>query len=249
MIRLVKALYRPALEGFEKPYGEDTSNRGFGQVVALVLLAAPFFTLAGYFADSEFPFRIACLFCAKEVYLEDIQDPNRSRTTDSRPSEIEISEAQGQTPRDSHSGGSVVIADEVDDPHAPNTDWKHQRRTLGCNTIFSVTVCIFECIILLLTIAGVSFQTSLSPIDGILDILANFHYVTPFTGLFLMTLNSLLIQDLVPPTRSSIRTLLESSNLCTAFLPLSTLQNLVYAQPFALMVYIGVCLLLRFLKK
>lgn len=54
IIRLIKAQPLPESYGLEDPSGGNISNWGFGQVVALVLLVAPFNTYAEYFCDGEF---------------------------------------------------------------------------------------------------------------------------------------------------------------------------------------------------
>lgn len=87
------------------------------------------------------------------------------------------------------------------------------------------------------------------------------YFGPPFTGLFLVIVNSLFLQSVMSQQKPSLRRSLEATNITLAFLPffiqgfegvglpLKTGEfHPYYLQPITLMIYIAACLWRRFLS-
>lgn len=137
IIRLIKAQPLPETYGLEDPSGGNNSDWGFGQVVALVLLVAPFITLAEYFCNVEFCNALRFWSMLNSPRSASGQDTKHNMRNDPASDETRCSLPQTKGTNNFHARVSTAISGgfgdfefDLDPDHLDNA-WQHRPRTFG----------------------------------------------------------------------------------------------------------------------
>lgn len=216
----------------------------------MVLLVAPLITLAEYYKDGKPLLLLTHIFSHLICFQLEIKSQAHHWS-------MSTCSTSSQLARSSDNESLTRFSEDYDDFGDPGVDWHPHRRYLGSALIFVATFCLWLCTRIFML--AVYEANALSSINSVIKAT---YFGPPFTGLFLVIVNSLFLQSFMAQQTPGLRRSLEAINITLAFLPfliqgfkgvrlpLKTGEfHPYYLQSITLMIYIAACLWRRFLKE
>lgn len=209
---------------------DDSQDWSFGQVVAMVLLAAPIITILEYFDHSMFISPCFLWEFWRLTSFPDAQNDNATSVTGETFALLPQPLGPVSPPTTTSLNESLVDVDH------PDTDWHSLPATASVSFIFSFGACVLMCIIFF--IVGAIGTTN--PVLGLNQLLENGFVWLALPMLATVIMFSLLIQTELAGTAPWKRGLCETLNVCVHLASLVCAKWFTAAGDYMAVVPVGI---------